>query len=109
RKFGKSSAYHIVAARRIEDLQPIARRQGWNRVIQPADYQPWTDDYSNLLSLIRWHSSAPLPLGEAAARSAAGEGHKSFRILRPSPLPLPEREGCSHQLLCCACACAIWS
>ncbi len=55
RKFGKSSAYHIAAARRIEDLQPIARRQGWNRVIQPADYQPWTDDYSNLLSLIRWH------------------------------------------------------
>ena len=55
RKLGKTSANHIVAARRLEHLQPIAARQGWNRVTRPADFQPWTDDYSNLLSLIRWH------------------------------------------------------
>jgi len=55
RKLGKTSANHIVAARRLEDLQPIAARTGWNRVTRPADFQPWTDDYSNLLSLIRWH------------------------------------------------------
>src|SRR5438105_4282466 len=55
RKLGKSSANHIVAARKIEDLQAIANRQGWNRASRPPDFEPWTDDYSNLLSLIRWH------------------------------------------------------
>jgi hypothetical protein len=55
RKIGKSSANHIVAARRIEDLQGIPGRPGWVAVTRPADFQPWTDDYSNLLSLIRWH------------------------------------------------------
>jgi hypothetical protein len=55
RKMGKSSANHIVAARHAEDLVSIANRPGWNRVARPADFQAWTDDYSNLLSLIRWH------------------------------------------------------
>jgi len=55
RKIGKSSANHLVAARRFEDLQAIANLHGWNPVTRPPDFQPWTDDYSNLLSLIRWH------------------------------------------------------
>ena len=55
RKIGKSSANHLVAARRLEDLQAIAERPGWSPVARPSDFQPWTDDYSNLLSLIRWH------------------------------------------------------
>ena len=55
RQIGKSSAHHIVAARRMEDLLGIRGRPGWVAVTRPADFQPWTDDYSNLLSLIRWH------------------------------------------------------
>ena len=55
RKLGKSSANHLVAARRLEDLQPVANVAAWHRVTRPADFQAWTDDYSNLLSLIRWH------------------------------------------------------
>jgi SAM-dependent methyltransferase len=55
RKLGKSSAQHIVAARKAEDLQRIGSRPGWVKVERPAGFQPWTDDYSNLLSLIRWH------------------------------------------------------
>jgi hypothetical protein len=56
------------------------------------------------LSLVAWFlleaafrarimSAKPLPLGEADARSAAGEGRKSRQILKPSPCPLPEGEG----------------
>ncbi len=55
RREGKSSANHLVAARRAEDLGPIPRNPAWRRVIRPVDFQPWTDDYSNLLGLIRWH------------------------------------------------------
>jgi SAM-dependent methyltransferase len=55
RKMGKSSANHVVAARHSEDLEGIGKRPGWNRVVPPPDFQAWTDDYSNMLSLIRWH------------------------------------------------------
>jgi len=55
RGLGKSSANHVVAARKPEDLAPIAARPGWTKLHPPGDFQPWTDDYSNLLSLIRWH------------------------------------------------------
>jgi SAM-dependent methyltransferase len=54
RDLGKSSAHHVVAARRPEDLAGIAAQPGWSAVTSPGDFQPWTDDYSNLLSLIRW-------------------------------------------------------
>jgi len=55
RKSGKSSSNHVVAAHRLQDLGDLPSHAGWNRVSRPADLQPWTDDYSNLLSLIRWH------------------------------------------------------
>jgi hypothetical protein len=55
RKLGKTSAQHIAAARKTEDLEGIRNRPGWTRLSPPAGFQPWTDDYSNLLSLIRWH------------------------------------------------------
>jgi len=55
RKFGKSSANHLAAAREAKDLKPLAALPGWERVVHPADFKPWTDDYSNLLGLIRWH------------------------------------------------------
>jgi SAM-dependent methyltransferase len=55
RELGKSSANHLVAARRREDLEAISTRPGWTPAIRPVDFEPWTDDYSNLLGLIRWH------------------------------------------------------
>jgi SAM-dependent methyltransferase len=55
RKVGKSSANHVAAAREAKDLKPLAALPGWEPVPHPADFKPWTDDYSNLLGLIRWH------------------------------------------------------
>jgi spermidine synthase len=55
RKLGKSSANHLIAARRESDLQGLGGRPGWQPAVRPADFRPWTDDYSNLLGLIRWH------------------------------------------------------
>jgi hypothetical protein len=55
RKVGKSSANHVAAAREAKDLKPLAALPGWEPVPHPADFRPWTDDYSNLLGLIRWH------------------------------------------------------
>jgi hypothetical protein len=55
RQKGKSSANHVVAARQESDLGPIPSLPGWHRLEPAGDFQAWTDDYSNLLSLIRWH------------------------------------------------------
>jgi hypothetical protein len=55
RNEGKSSSSHVVAARRLEDINTIPQQPGWKRLDPPAKLQPWTDDYSNLLALIRWH------------------------------------------------------
>jgi len=55
RKLGKSSANHLIAARREADLRLLRGRPGWQPVVRPPDFKPWTDDYSNLLGLIRWH------------------------------------------------------
>ena len=54
RKEGKTNSNHVVAARRLEDLGSIATHPGWKRVVRPPQFKLWTDDYSNLLSLIRW-------------------------------------------------------
>ena len=53
-KEGKVGSDHVVAARRIEDLGSIPGISGWKRVIRSESLRPWTDDYSNLLGLIRW-------------------------------------------------------
>jgi SAM-dependent methyltransferase len=55
RKLGKTSAQHIAAARKPEDLPGIGSRPGWTRINRPEGFRPWTDDYSNLMGLIRWH------------------------------------------------------
>jgi SAM-dependent methyltransferase len=55
RKLGKSSANHLAAARHQADISALAGRPGWHPVVRPAGFQSWTDDYSNLLGLIRWH------------------------------------------------------
>jgi hypothetical protein len=55
RKLGKSSANHLVAARHLEDISSIAGQPGWHPIVRPSDFQAWTDDYSSLLGLIRWH------------------------------------------------------
>jgi hypothetical protein len=52
---GKANSSHLVAARHFEDLEPLTGAPGWKRVVRPHNFRPWTDDYSNLLGLIRWH------------------------------------------------------
>jgi predicted membrane-bound spermidine synthase len=51
---GKTDADHLVAARTLVDLESIANRQSWSRVSRPANFRVWTDDYSNILGLMRW-------------------------------------------------------
>ena len=54
-KEGKSSTNHVIAARRVEDLADLPNLAGWKRIGQAPGVRVWTDDYSSLLDLVRWH------------------------------------------------------
>jgi spermidine synthase len=49
----KSQSIHIVAARRKEDLGALPSMAGWTRISSPESFRVWTDDYSNLLSIVK--------------------------------------------------------
>jgi SAM-dependent methyltransferase len=51
---GKTSSDYIVAARRPESLGSLEQNENWTRVEKPDGIQPWTDDYSNMLQIVRW-------------------------------------------------------
>jgi len=49
----KSQSIHMVAARRIEALGALPAVPGWTRISPPESFRVWTDDYSNLLSIVK--------------------------------------------------------
>jgi hypothetical protein len=52
---GKTGSDFVVAARRVEDLGAIATDPRWRQIRPDTTVAPWTDDYSNLLSIVRWY------------------------------------------------------
>ena len=44
----------VAMARRKEDLGPLARNPRWRRLASAGKRDPWTDDYSNVFSVIKW-------------------------------------------------------
>jgi SAM-dependent methyltransferase len=51
---GKTSSDYVVASRHPEDLGSLEYDQNWSHVQKPAGIQAWTDDYSNMLKIVRW-------------------------------------------------------
>jgi hypothetical protein len=52
---GKAASDYVVAARHPEDFGSLQDDMNWSAVENPAGIKPWTDDYSNMLSIVRWH------------------------------------------------------
>lgn len=51
---GKSGSDYAVAARHVSDLRILPLKRTWLAVDRDPSVRPWTDDYSNMLSLLRW-------------------------------------------------------
>jgi hypothetical protein len=51
---GRMAAHWVVLARRQADLAALARRPGWRPLTGQRRATVWTDDYTDLLSLLRW-------------------------------------------------------
>jgi hypothetical protein len=54
RGIGKFTSDWIVAARQPEDLAALAQDPRW-RTLKGASSAVWSDDYSNLVRIIRWN------------------------------------------------------
>jgi hypothetical protein len=50
----KASSDYIGAARGMDDFGPVARNPEWLRVRTDQEIPAWTDDYSNMMVLVRW-------------------------------------------------------
>jgi SAM-dependent methyltransferase len=51
---GKTSSDYVVVARHTEDFGELNSDENWTEVEKPPKIQPWTDDYSNMMSIVRW-------------------------------------------------------
>jgi SAM-dependent methyltransferase len=51
---GKSPSLWMVMTRRPEDLSQLRADRRWRESRRDPAERPWTDDYSNLLSVLRW-------------------------------------------------------
>ncbi len=51
---GKASSDYVATARTPGALDHIPNRENWEQVARPTDIKSWTDDYSNMMSVIRW-------------------------------------------------------
>jgi hypothetical protein len=52
---GKFPSQWLVMARSREDLGSLAADPLWKPINVPPGTQVWTDDYSNLLRVIKWN------------------------------------------------------
>jgi hypothetical protein len=51
---GKSGSDYVVAARQREHFGDLNLDLNWTPVEKPAGIRPWTDDYSNMMTILRW-------------------------------------------------------
>ena len=51
---GKSGSDYAVAAKHLSDLGILPLKGTWARAPMESGVRAWTDDYSNMLSLLRW-------------------------------------------------------
>lgn len=50
----KARSHYVVAARSAEALGSLEHDENWVKVNKPDRIRPWTDDYSNMLQILRW-------------------------------------------------------
>jgi spermidine synthase len=56
KELGKSRSTYIALATQWESITPLAVQGEWLPLLPPSEFSPWTDDYSNLLGILRLRS-----------------------------------------------------
>jgi hypothetical protein len=50
----KAGSHYIVAGRTGEALGWLEEDPNWLKVTKPEKIHPWSDDYSNMLEILKW-------------------------------------------------------
>jgi SAM-dependent methyltransferase len=50
----KARSHYVIAAKNAESLGSLEHDENWVKVKKPSGVLPWTDDYSNMLAILRW-------------------------------------------------------
>jgi hypothetical protein len=50
----KAGAQFVIAAKNTGAFGSLAQDPNWLKVEKPDGITPWTDDYSNMLQILRW-------------------------------------------------------
>jgi predicted O-methyltransferase YrrM len=51
---GKTGSDYVIVAKRTDDFGELKENENWTPIEKPAEIQPWTDDYSNMMAIVRW-------------------------------------------------------
>jgi SAM-dependent methyltransferase len=51
---GKTGSDYVIVAKHTEDFGELNENENWTPMEKPAGIQPWTDDYSNMMAIVRW-------------------------------------------------------
>jgi len=51
---GKTSSDYVVVAQRHEDFGELNESESWSKIEKPERIHAWTDDYSNMMAIVRW-------------------------------------------------------
>jgi hypothetical protein len=51
---GHAPSRWVVMARSLPDLEPLAHETRWRRLAPHPGARVWSDQYSNVLSVLRW-------------------------------------------------------
>jgi SAM-dependent methyltransferase len=51
---GKTSSDYVIAGKSLQALGLLVHNSSWSPVRKPEGIEPWTDDYSNMLEIVRW-------------------------------------------------------
>jgi len=51
---GKTASHWVILARRPDDLHALRHDSRWHTLAPRVDRAVWTDDFSNILSIIKW-------------------------------------------------------
>jgi hypothetical protein len=52
---GKAASDVVIAVRDPGDVDSIPNKEDWESGKKPTDIKSWTDDYSNMMNVIRWN------------------------------------------------------
>ena len=51
---GKTACHFVMMSHSVSNFGSLTEREDWKLLEGRADATPWSDDYSNIISVLKW-------------------------------------------------------